>query len=354
MFALILFIAVIALLILTHEWGHFYSARKLGVKVEEFGFGFPPKLFAKVKNGVRYSFNLFPFGGFVKIFGESGEGENNPDSFISRPVRQRFLIIASGVLINLFLAWILFSLGSFFGVPVSAEKEDTAPVSIIAVLPDSPAEKAGLKIGDKILEMKFANTSQKIVNEDEVRKFVEKYGGEKISILIERGKKHLEIAAIPRVNFPEGEGPLGIALTKVKILRTPWYLAPFEGLQTTGRVIIATIYGFGLILKDLIFEGKTSIQVAGPIGIFTLSRDMQTLGISYFLQFVGIISVNLAILNSLPIPALDGGRMLFLAVEKLRRKKINPKVENLIHTIGFVVLIFFMILITYHDIVKIL
>lgn len=355
MVTLILVIIVVSLLILVHEWGHFYSARKLGVRVDEFGFGFPPRIISRVKSGVRYSLNLLPFGGFVKIFGEHGEGEGDPGSFISRPAWQRFVILAAGVFMNFVLAWIFFSAGSVVGVPqISDEKTGGIPVSIIAVTPNSPAETIGLRFGDQILEMRSQDISLRIEKEKDVRDFVDAYRGEEIIMVIRRGREIKELPVIPRLAFPEGEGPLGIALARLTVKKVPWFLAPAEGVKTLLYSTDATIRGLLGILRELFVERKTSVAVSGPVGIFFFAEDTRSLGIAYFLQFIGMLSVNLAILNFLPIPALDGGRILFLAVEKFRGKRIDQKIENFAHTLGFALLVLLMILVTYRDIARIL
>lgn len=355
MLTLILVIMVISILILVHEWGHFYSARKFGVKVEEFGFGFPPKIISRVKNGIRYSLNLFPFGGFVKIYGEHGEGENDPKSFISRPAWQRFIILAAGVFMNFVLAWVFFSVGSTLGVPqISDEKSSDVPVSIIGVSSNSPAEASGFRFGDQILEMRASDLSLRIESEKDVRDFVDAYKGEEVTITVRRGKEIKEMGAVPRVNFPEGEGPLGIALARLSVVKAPWFLAPIEGVKILFRVTYATAEGLFMIVKEIFTEGKPPVGVSGPVGIFFFADDTRVLGVAYFLQFMGILSVNLAILNFLPIPALDGGRILFLAIEKVRGRRINPNFENFVHTIGFALLIILMIFITYRDVMRIL
>lgn len=355
MLTLLFVILVISLLILVHEWGHFYSARKLGVRVEEFGFGFPPRILSRVKNGVRYSVNLFPLGGFVKIFGEHGEGEEDKASFISRPIWQRFIILAAGVFMNAALAWVLFSVGSALGVPRIAGEEATGiPVSVVGVLPGSPAERAGIKFGDKILEMRSPDLSLRVESEKDVRDFTLAYRGENITVAVSRGSEIHEIKVTPRAQVPEDEGPLGIALGRLVVKQVSWYLAPVEGVRMLAQSSILTLQGFFMILKELVFEGRTGVAVSGPVGIFSFAQDSRALGISFFLQFMGILSVNLAILNFLPIPALDGGRILFLVIEKLKGKRINPAVENVVHMIGFVLLILLMILVTYRDIARII
>jgi regulator of sigma E protease len=353
-FTLILIIIVISLLILVHEWGHFYTARKLGVRVEEFGFGFPPRLFSRIKDGVRYSFNLFPFGGFVKIYGEHGEGGGQSESFASRPARQRFLILAAGVFMNFFLAWIIFSIGAAVGIPTVASEEDSGlPVSLVGVAHGSPAEKAGFRFGDRIIEMRSRDLSLRIESEKDVRDFVDAHRGEEVTFVVGRGKEVREVKAIPRVNVPQGEGPLGVSLGRLSLQRVPWYRSPLEGLVLLGRSIEEILKGLGSLVKEIIVTRSTSVAVSGPVGIFFFAHDARSLGFVYFLQFVGMLSVNLAVLNILPIPALDGGRILFLAIEKARGTKINPKIENGFHAAGLAFLLVVMLLITYRDIARI-
>lgn len=354
MITFILIVVVISILIIGHEWGHFFAARILGVKVEEFGLGFPPRIFSRMKNGVRYSFNALPFGGFVKIFGEHGEGAGNRSSFISRPVWQRFIILAAGVGMNLVLAWVFFSVAAGIGVPRVGDGNDSpAPISILGVASGSPAERAGLKFGDEILQMRGSDSSLRVETEKDVRDFTEAYRGEDIIMTVRRQADVREIHATPRINLPDGEGPLGIVLGRIVISRASWYLAPVEGLRSLWMSIWGTLEGLGQIVWDVIAKHGAGVAVSGPIGIFLFAADSRALGAAYFLQFVGVISVNLAILNILPIPALDGGRILFIVLEKIKGRKVNPKLENTIHTIGFIVLVLLMIAVTYKDIARI-
>lgn len=355
MLTLILVIVLISLLILVHEWGHFYSARKLGVKVEEFGFGFPPRIFSFVRKGIRYSFNLLPLGGFVKIFGEHGEGKGEMSSFIARPAWQRFIILTAGVFMNLVLAWVLFSIGSGLGVPQLAEDNaEGLPVTVLTVLPGSPAEQAGLRFGDEVLEIRGQGLSLRVESEEDIREFADAYRGEEIIMVVRREDEIREVKVTPRINVPAGEGPLGIALGRLEVIKEPWYLAPLAGAQTVGRSILTTLRGLGMIIGEIFMEGKTGAAVSGPVGIFFFAQDSQVLGLSFFLQFVGILSVNLAILNFLPIPALDGGRILFLLLEKIKGRRINPHIENMVHMVGFVLLILLMVLVTFQDIARII
>lgn len=362
---IVLVLIFISILILVHEWGHFYVARRLGVKVEEFGFGFPPRLFSRIRGGVRYSFNLLPFGGFVRIFGEHGEGEGNRASFVSRPARERFIILAAGVVMNLILAWVLFSGASAIGLPRSAgEGAGGIPVSILGVLSGSPAEQAGVKLGDQILEIRAPEVSLRIEKEEDVRQFADAYKGEEIAIVIRRqaptpnlarGQGEIrEFTVVPRLVMPEGEGPLGVVLGRIVIERSPWYLAPISGAVALTNSIFAIIGGLVAFFSQLLGEGRVPAGVSGPIGILLFAQDSVALGIAYFLQFIGLLSVNLAILNFLPIPALDGGRVLFLAIEKIKGSRVNPRVEQVAHALGFILLVLLMLLVTYQDIARVL
>ncbi len=337
-----------------HEWGHFYAARRLGVRVEEFGFGFPPRIFSRIKKGVRYSLNLLPFGGFVKIFGEHGEGEGERASFTSRPAWQRFVILAAGVGMNFVLAWLLFSFGAAIGVPAAEdEKNSAAPVSIIDIASNSPAAAAGLRFGDEIIELRAPEVTLRIISEKDVRDFVDAYRGEEIILVVRRSKETREVALTPRASFPPGEGPIGIAMARLVIRRVPWYRAPWDGALAVAESTRAIVFGFGSVIRDLATHGKTAMAISGPVGIFFFAHDTFGLGAAYIMQFAAMLSINLAILNFLPIPALDGGRVLFLLIEKAKGRKINPRVENIIHGIGFALLLFLMVLVTYRDIVKI-
>jgi len=353
--SIVFVIIFISALILAHEGGHFFAARRLGVRVEEFGFGFPPRLFSRVKNSVRYSFNLFPFGGFVKIFGEHGEGEQDPASFISRPVRHRFVILAAGVFMNMALAWMLFSVSAAMGLPQIADNAhvQNVSVSLLGVVPGSPAAGAGLKLGDQILEMRGGGAvSLRIQKEEDVSNFVEAYRGEEIILTIRRQGAVSEIKVTPRISAPAGEGLLGVALGRIVIERVPWYAAPVAGLGALAHSTTAMAKGLGALARTVIATGRPPGEISGPIGILLFARDSRALGVAYFLQFIGVLSVNLALLNFLPIPALDGGRVLFLVIEKIKGRRISARIENTAHTAGFIALVLLMLFITYRDIVK--
>ncbi len=359
--SIVSFIFLIAVLVLVHEWGHFWTARKFKIKVEEFGFGFPPRIGGITKNGILYSLNLLPLGGFVKIFGEGGEGEGNPESFTTRPIWQRFIVIVAGVFMNIVLAWILFSFGAGLGTPSVIDEETAAEtqnagVTIIGVVPASPAEKAGMQFGDIITRLENAETREaaEIKKVSELQEFVAKNAGYDIKSTIKRGNSSVDVQVVPRMNPPEGEGALGVNIALVGIVRTAWYHAPWEGAVRVWISLENIVMGFYGLFKELFVQGKVSVDVSGPVGIFVIAGQAGKLGIAYFLNLIAVLSVNLAFLNVLPIPALDGGRILFLAIEKLRGVKVNQKFEQTVHTIGFILLILLMLAISYRDVMRFL
>lgn len=355
----IFFILLIGVLVLIHEFGHFFAAKKFGVRVDEFAFGFPPRLLSVARNGTRYVLNLLPVGGYVKIFGESGEGEGEPESFISRPPWQRFIIVVAGVFMNLVLAWFLFSIGSGIGfstavTPENENKVQNAAVGIIGVGEGSPARSADFRFGDLFVSAEREGKTVVIGEPEDLQNFVSLHLGEELKVTLRRGSSILVKTVTPREFSPEGEGPLGVVLSKIGVIKTPWYLAWWEGLKMLFLSLVAIVSGIFIVLRDLIFAGRVSADISGPVGIFIFARQFGELGVSYLLQLAAILSINLAVLNVLPFPALDGGRILFLAIEKIKGSRVNQRVERSIHTLGFVVLILLMLAVTYRDIARIL
>ncbi|MEK7578165.1 MAG: RIP metalloprotease RseP [Patescibacteria group bacterium] len=357
MTTLIIFILVLGILILTHEWGHFIAARRSGLTVEEFGFGFPPRIFSIKRGETLYSINLLPLGGFVKILGEDGNEPDNPKSFSSKPVGIRGLIIIGGVFMNFLLAALLLIIGFYIGLPQLIDKDNESlakniEIQIVAVRDNSPAQNAGIKIGDVI---KYIKSGNKNIVINEILTFQENTNnskGEEITIAVQRGKKIFEINAAPRINPPEGEGALGIALVKTGIIFYPWHKSFWLGTKSAFVISWEIVKGFGSLLKNLITSGKVPQNISGPVGIAVLTNQAADLGFIYLLQLVAMISLNLAVLNLIPFPALDGGRLLFLGLEKIKGSKVNPKIENAIHSIGIILLLSLIVLITYKDILR--
>ncbi len=357
MITLIIFILVLGVLILVHEGGHFIAAKKSGLTVEEFGFGFPPRIFSVKKGETIYSLNLIPLGGFVKILGEDGNQSDDPKSFASKSVGIRGLIAISGVAMNFLLAMVLLIIGFYIGLPQPIDETNEAlakniGIQIVAVSSDSPAEKAGIKAGDFIKYLKIGSVNTNINDVPVFQSAINNNKGKEVTITVERGKELLEINATPRINAPEGQGALGIGLVKTGIISYSWYKSIWLGIKSAFVITWAIITGFGDLLKNLMVSGKISQDVSGPVGIAVLTNQAATMGFIYLLQVVAVISLNLSVLNLMPFPALDGGRLLFMGIEKIKGRKVNPKIENMVHSAGMILLLILALLITYRDILR--
>lgn len=361
---IILSILVLSILILIHEIGHFTAARRFGVKVEEFGIGLPPralKLFRK--KGTEYTLNWLPMGGFVRLYGEERGGEKlDPKvAFYAKPLWQRAIVLSAGVIANLILGVVLFSMiYTYTGVPIF-EGEN---VAVVEVADGSPAQIAGIEAGDVFMSI----DGEDVTNVDE---FIEKIQGredESVSFRIGRigpegtlSDEIRQIEMIPRGNPPEGEGALGVSLAGVADVRyekKPWYLAPFygivDGVKEAYFWAVEIIRGIVTLFAGIILSGRLPEGIAGPVGIFKLTGEVSQYGLVAVSRFVAILSINLGMFNLLPIPALDGGRLVFLLLEKIFGKKRVGKFEGVSHMVGYALLIGLLVVITWKDILVIL
>lgn len=349
---IIIFVLILGLLIFAHEFGHFIIAKRKGLKVLEFGFGFPPRLLGIKRGETTYSLNLIPIGGFVKILGEEGEAATDSRSFAAQPIRTRGLILCAGVLMNFLLAIVLLSIGFKIGLPQVVDsvegKVRDKKIQIAFIAKDSPAEKAELSLGDEIISI----DGEKFEKVELIQEKIKEKAGKEVTIEIKRGADILVKTVVPRENPPKGEGALGIGLVKTGIVSYPIFSAILKGVSFTFTIIITIFIAFYEVIKNLIVGKPITAELAGPIGIAVMTGQAARMGFVYILQFTAILSINLGIINILPFPALDGGRILFLIIEKIRKKKVSQKIENLIHTIGFAFLILLMILVTFRDIFR--
>jgi regulator of sigma E protease len=370
-FILIAFVSLIGLIIL-HEFGHFILAKKFGVRVDEFGIGYPPRIFGKKIGETIYSINLLPFGAFVRLPGEIEKVEEDKSSsspfavarviddqrsFSRQPVSKRAIIAFGGVLSFWLIGAILFSIVFSLGAPVAIDDEADSNlvnprVQIASISVDSPARAAGLKPGDTIRKFSISNSQFSINKVKELQELTEKYKGEEIILTIERGKEIFDVSLVPRVSPPAGEGPMGVALVRTALKSYPWYQAPWQGILATVNLTKAIVQGYGQAIKNLIEKKPTGVEMMGPVGIFHLFTQVSQLGVSYFLQFVGMVAIYIALFNVLPIPAVDGGKLLFLGIEAIRKKPISEKVEQNITATFFALLIMMMIWVTIKDITK--
>ncbi len=351
---LIVFIFILGLLVFVHEFGHFIVARKNGVKVEEFGFGFPPRIFGIRRGETIYSINWIPLGGFVKIKGETGENKEDPDSFAHKKIWQRAMILASGVLMNFVLAAVLLSFGFMVGLPQVVDGENhfakvrDIKIQIVQILDNTPAKKAELRTGDAIVSV----DEQRFDKIEELQNYTNQKIGMSVKFTIERDGQLLEKEITPTVLAETGKGGIGVGLLKSGIVSYPWYFALWKGLESTAFYTREILLAFYELIKNLIITQKVAVDLSGPVGIAVLTGQVARMGFIYLLQFTALLSINLAVINFIPFPALDGGRIVFLAIEKIRGRPVSQKIENLIHNIGFALLMVLVLLVTYRDIVR--
>lgn len=352
----LIFIAILGLLVFVHELGHFIMAKRAGMGVEEFGFGFPPRIFGIKRGETTYTVNWIPLGGFVKIVGENGD-TTDPSSFANKGFWARFATLIAGVTMNLILAWLLIAIGMTIGLPTIISEGVTLPsyahagpaqVSIIEVGTNTPASSAGLKMGDSIYKI----NGVEITSIDQAQTTTKANVGQPTTYEIKRGNSDFTKTIIPRANPPEGEGPMGVALSSVAKVSYPWYQSIGQAFMTTVGLIWATLTAFGTIIAGLLHHQNVGQVLTGPVGVAVLTRDAAQLGLIYLLQLTAIISINLAIINAVPFPALDGGRILFLIIEKLRGRKLPQTAEAYANAVGFMLLITLMVFVTVKDVTR--
>lgn len=358
-----IFFIILIVLVLVHEAGHFFTAKSFKIRIDEFGFGFPPKLFGIKKGETEYTFNALPLGGFVKIFGENPDEEsiNGPDasrSFVNKPKWKQAIVLLAGVMANFLLAWLLFSIGFMSGLPTSTSNADknfplkNVGLVIVSTSPNSPAELAGLKPGDKIVSLQSQGEILNEINIDNFKTVIASSENEKIEIGFTRGKDStVSIVEVePQIELGSEIPIIGIAIDEIGVAKLPFFKSLWEGFKLNCYVTKSTLVGlFQLITGEM--QGGFS-AITGPVGMVGIIGDAYSFGFVYLLSFTALISVNLAIINLFPFPALDGGRLLFLLIEKIKGSRINPKIANTVNSIGFILLILLMIFVTYHDILK--
>ena len=352
MIQLIVFFLILSVLVLVHEFGHFISARIFGIRVEEFGFGLPPrakKLFTKW--GTVFTLNWLPIGGFVKLYGEEySHGDEvvvgEAGRFYDKPARVRAVVFVAGVIMNFLLGIFLFAtVYSFVGIPVTTDR-----VRVEEIVADSPADKAGFKVDDVIKQFSETNQMVKFVNENA--------GGEIELLVVGKDGAERTIKVIPRKDPPAGEGALGIVLSNVELRKYPWWQMPFRGAVVGLSEAIAwgkdIASGLGHMVYGLVTGKGVPKDLSGPVGIYQVSGQVIKQGFLATLQFMGVLSINLAVLNILPLPALDGGHVFFLLIEKIIGRKRKNKIEGYVNTAGMIFLLCAMLLITVRDVARLL
>lgn len=387
MFTIIIFIAILSLLVLVHEFGHFIMARRFGMKVYEFGMGFPPRLGGFYRDPVTgkfvwvwgkgkstlsgtvggderveeypatlYSLNWLPIGGFCKIKGESGDEAASPDSFAAHPAWQRLIVLVAGVFMNILLAAVLLSIG--FGIgsptivdgPIDARAMIVTPASVVVqqVVADSPAKVAGVLAGDHIQSI----AGEMVTSSTAVTRIVAAHGTSTYAIVVLRSGVEETLQITPTMVRRNNQDipHIGVAVAEIVVVRYPWYLAIGKGVVAAFAGVVTIIITFGYLILELVRGHGLVADVSGPVGIASVVGQSARLGMPYLINVTAMISLSLAAINILPIPALDGGRALFVVLEKVLRRKTALKYEQLAHTIGFILLMILIVVVTGRDI----
>ena len=335
-------IVVLSVLIIVHELGHFFAAKAVGIPVEEFGVGFPPRAYGRNWRGTIYSINWIPFGGFNKITGEVDPAV--PKGLAGRGYGVRLLVLSGGIIMNLLLPFVLLSVA--YMVPHDIVN---GQVVVQEIAPDSPAEMAGIQAGDTIISVE----GHEVKNGGDISRYIQLNLGGKISLSLEHADATTEtVTLIPRWRPPEGEGAIGIGYKTenaaiVSESYPPWEAIPIGARSCIESLVLYKNGIFGIIL------GTIPFTPAGPVGIEQVTGEVAHSGISPLLELAAFISIAIAITQLIPFPALDGGRILFVLLEWIRRgKRVSAKTEGIVHSIGFMILLGLLVLITYQDIFR--
>jgi len=385
MLTIITFVIILGILVFVHELGHFVVARRNGIKAEEFGFGFPPRAIgiqflrsrdrknpvkkwriiwgskdgddsnekkdireARKKDfigGTIYSLNWLPIGGFVKIKGEDGEEKKDKDSFSSKSAWIRVKVLAAGVVMNFILAWALLSLAFMIGSyeDVTGQNVSGSKILIESIEEGSPADTMGLMAGDILVRGDGADFS----SVTDVQEYISKNRGKEVKLTVQRGNQTLELSGTPRESVGEGKGLLGIAgFGEVVTVRYSLFQSLWRGLQEMGYIFVE----IGRVFAKLMQGERTGVEVMGPVKLAIFTGQILPLGFIFLLRFIAIFSINLGIINILPFPALDGGRILFIVIEKIKGSTVSQKVEQAFHSVGMFLLLGLMLYITLREI----
>jgi regulator of sigma E protease len=347
-------VAVFAVLVLIHEFGHFVAAKRSGVRVDEFGLGFPPRLLGWRRGETLYSLNAIPLGGFVRLFGEEGEGKNDSRSFISQSAGVRARILVMGVIMNLLLAYViicglfLFQTPLFIGQPEDypGAKITSQSVHITRVEKDSPAATAGVKVGDVVLAL----NGQRVGSDRILKEMLEERAGQPVELLVKRGGENVSLKA--QLRAEKERGALGVGLAQSQSVKLPLWSVPVVAAIEEVRLVWRTLQEIVGIFTRLLVSAEAPAGIVGPIGISAVIGQILSLGLVPLARLVAVLSVSLAVFNALPIPALDGGRLAFIGIEKLAGRRIKAAVENAAHTVGIWLLLLLIVGISLYDIYR--
>ncbi len=371
--SVVLFIVVLVVLIVVHELGHFWVAKWFGIRVDEFGVGYPPRavVLGRIKETL-YTLNWLPFGGFVRIFGEQHDSSMTPEerqrAFIHKPRIVQAVVLAAGIVCNILFAWVLFTATLMLGAPTAIEENQLTPdtdarLIVSTVTVGSPAEVAGLQAGDEIVAV--ASDAEQldtlVLVPSDVSAFIKAHAGDSIAITYERNNddavvtRTVDLAPAHGVlDATPGVPAVGIGMALVAERALPIHEALVSGFVETMTALANVTVGLTAFFMQAATGSVQWEQIAGPVGIAALVGDASTVGFVYLLYFTAFISINLAVINLLPLPALDGGRLLFVAIEAITNRPINYTVALALNVIGFGLIMLLMIVVTYHDIARLI
>ncbi len=361
--SILLFLVVLFVLILVHEWGHFIVAKKTGMRVDEFAIGFPPRLFVIKRGETEYTFNLLPIGGFVRIFGENLETAQDtidqPRSFAARPRWAQALVLIAGVTMNVIFAWFLFVLTFMIGVPTAVDEAAATPEAalyISGVLPDSPLASK-IPPGSEVIALTAPDASLTTFTPSAFSAFIQANADEVLTITYRASgdESSVEVTPVTGLLPDAAETPaVGVSLALVENVRESFWGSIKAASEATLSGLVNISIGLYALLSAAVVGEADFSQVAGPVGIVGLVGDAASYGVTALLTFTAMISLNLAIINLLPVPALDGGRLVFVAIEAVIRRPINPVWSTRLNLVGFALLMLLMVTVTWHDIAKLL
>lgn len=359
---ILIFLAVLFVLILVHEFGHFITAKWSKMRVDEFAIGFPPRVASWTKGETTYALNLLPIGGYVKIYGENGEDAETPDTpraFSHRPKHLQAIVLVAGVTMNILLAFVLYASTYMIGVAVAVPEEErsaTSELVVGSILPDGPASEAGLRPGDRIRSLTSGSDEATLVPSS-IARFINEREGQTLTVQYERANESHTISVVPRmidVNGEDARPRVGFVTGLIEMREYPFMEAVKLGAEDTWSGAARITVGVGQLLGKAV-TGQASMQdVTGPIGIAGMVGDASRFGITALMTFTAFISLNLAVINLLPIPALDGGRLLVVLIEAIIRRPLNQTFIARMNLVGFAFLMLIMLTVTVGDILRLL
>jgi regulator of sigma E protease len=360
MLTALLVIAILVLLIVAHEFGHFLAAKLFRVKVVEFGVGYPPRAFSfGFWGGTEYTLNWIPFGGFVRLFGDDGDGQRGNGSYVDAPRYKQALILLAGVTANVLIAWVLFAGAYALGIAHVVDRQDMPGEHLLItdVVAGSPAEASGVRAGDELLSVVDPAGAQATLTPDGIMEFVSARGGEDLSLTYLRAGATSTALVAPAhavIADESGRPAIGVGVAIISSEAVPWKEAFRDASISTYNTFFIVFHGLWTILVGALHGAPDLRNVTGPVGLVSVVGEASHQGIGYVMSLAAFISVNLAVINLIPIPALDGGRLLVVIIESILRRPAPRLAIQTLNALGVALIITLMVVVTYHDIARLI